>query len=275
MCDFEGDEVIDEICDAADAYVMLAATDANRFRFEDEVCQGCGKAINDVFDGGFYAFAEADNWSVCYCDDCWYDWAGRDEEIIPLFQAADEYTSIVLGDKYCDYCNEDLLWHSYTEQAWYARDKDGYIACHCCWRDWARGEWPDDDTDEDGTSCVCAECEIELDGWSHVVTGDNEAYCFECYYEEDAAVNEPPPPKEEVARANEDAAGRARNDRDKAKLRARYKDHCAYHLFHAHHRKHQGCTFAAAGQNRCSRGSHGVPDDFEDAQAELETPARA
>ena len=56
MCDFEGDEVIDEICDAADAYVMLAATDANRFRFEDEVCQGCGKAINDVFDGGFYAF---------------------------------------------------------------------------------------------------------------------------------------------------------------------------------------------------------------------------
>jgi hypothetical protein len=117
---------------------------------------------------------------------------------------------------------------------------------------------------------------------THVTTWTGDSYCMECWNWEGENIRERTAagagahPQDESARG-EDAAGKrraSRNDRDKAKLRASYKDHCAYHLFHAHHRKHQGCTFAGAGQSRCSRGSHNIPDDFEDAQGELETPAR-
>jgi hypothetical protein len=115
---------------------------------------------------------------------------------------------------------------------------------------------------------------------THVTTWTGDSYCMECWNwegenirERTAAGARRAPPGRVGARRRR-GRQEARNDRDKAKLRASYKDHCAYHLFHAHHRKHQGCTFAGAGQSRCSRGSHNIPDDFEDAQGELETPAR-
>jgi hypothetical protein len=275
MGDFIEDDVVGELRDVLDAYVKVESWVADRSRMMGEVCQECNEEIEELLEGGESIVADGlgRDWSSCYCYGCWSDWAAGEADFKPLFQPAGAYAEHIQGVKYCDYCDEHLRTHAIlaiSDDTWWAYDEDGYVACHVCWQDWAR--YGDDD-EEDST--WCAGCETQLDGWPHVDDGYGTTYCMECWDEE---YEEPAPKRAHVGEASargDDAAGRARNERDKAKLRARYKGHCAYHLFHAHHRKHQGCTFAVAGQDRCARGSHGVPDDFEDAQAELETPARA
>ena len=276
--EFVEDDAIGQVQDVCDAYVQLTRAQADRSRMEGEVCKECGEEVEDIFDNGEPVVTDdPTEWSVCWCYGCWSDWAAGEAAFIPLFQPASGYTNH-MGIEYCDYCDESLTSHAYTDEAWFAYDEDGNVACHQCWVDWAT----DCNTCEECE--VCEVCEVQLDGWPKVTDGDGTVYCTDCWFWEDEVANEPtattsePAAKEarvgDASKRSDDAAGRARNERDKAKLRARYKSHCAYHLFHAHHRKHQGCTFAAAGQDHCSRGSHGIPDDFEDAQAELETPAR-
>ena len=257
---FFDDDPICQVREMWGAWMLLNGTLADRYRYnyQDEVCQECGEDVEDVFSNGGEIVVDDElglPWTKCYCYDCWSE--GCDDWFIPLFHGDDQAYM-------CDYCADDA--------AWFAEDEDGYTACSACWSGWA-SEWSHDEEDE---GVWCAWCETEVDeGVDAYVTDPNgDTYCMECWCWEDNGTPEPPA-KVARARHDEDAKGKARNDRDKAALRARYKDHCAYHLFHAHHRKHQGCTFAAAGQNCCSRGSHGIPDDFEDAQGELETPARA
>ena len=285
MAEFFEDDVIGQVRELWGAWMLLDGThqraDLYRCNFQDEVCHECGQDVEDAFADGLGVVVDGCEWDECYCLDCWSEWFSDAPEFIPLFQTLPNPMACLT----CDYCNEAIAYghEDYAERTWFADDEDGYTACHECWSDWANQWSQDNDTDEDTSSyddgaydgAWCAWCETEVAGVIPYVTNPfGDAYCMACWYWEDEGTHEPPA-KVARARHDEDAAGKARNDRDKAKLRARHKDHCAYHLFHAHHRKHQGCTFAAAGQNRCARGSHGIPDDFEDTQGELETLSRA
>ena len=289
MSEFFEDDVIGQVREMWGAWMLVGSAHqlADRYRcyFQDVVCHECGLEGEDAFANHLGVVVDDCDWDECYCAHCWLEWASDAPEFIPLFQTPPNPMARLT----CDYCNEAIDYgheSGYADREWYAGDADGYTACHECWSRWADyiSQHVDSDTDDDasydsyvgaGEATWCAWCETEVAGIDPYVTNPNgDAYCMECWNWEDEGTHEPPA-KVARARHDEDAAGKARNDRDKAKLRARHKDYCAYHLFHAHHRKHQGCTFAAAGQNRCSRGSHGIPDDFEDAQGELETPARA
>jgi len=282
VSEFSRDDVIGQVREMWDAWMLLNRTEADRYRcdYQDEVCQECGQDVEDVFYNGEEVVVDGWDWDECYCYDCWSEWYSDAPEFIPLFHST-HYC------QQCDHCDfHGMDDYMLCKVPWFARGEDGYNACHGCWSRWADyiSQHVDSDTDDDasydsyvgaGEATWCAWCETEVAGIDPYVTNPNgDAYCMECWNWEDEGTHEPPA-KVARARHDEDAAGKARNDRDKAKLRARHKDYCAYHLFHAHHRKHQGCTFAAAGQNRCSRGLHGIPDDFEDTQGELETPSRA
>ena len=281
MSQFFKDDVIEQLHDMWGAWLAVDRWGASRYDFEEESCYECGDPVEDILHNGNSVVLDDgyDGWNVCYCEECFHNWAEYEDDFIPLFRPATDGSSSFC----CDHCDEDLN----DQHTWHAYDEDGCVYCHTCWLEWdGWSQEGDTDEDSDDTDVYCHEC-----GWNcslgdnpyvtHVI--DERIQCLPCYHAEaeDQAAAQAREPPTRMARTgggaanDDDAISKARNDRDKAKLRARYKDYCAYHLFHAHHRKHQGCSFAAAGQNRCSRGLHGIPDDFEDAQGELETPVRA
>ena len=281
MSRFIENGVIEKLRDMWGAWMVVNRYRASRYDLEEEVCYECGDPIEDIIDNGGTVVVDHEEYDECYCEECFQNWAEDGDEYIPLFKPAVDAPTWLRCD-HCDECLHDRDPDAYAP--WHAYDEDGDVYCHMCWLEWD-GWSQDGDTDEDSdddTDVYCEECGYNCSNADYpYVTNLGEIRCIDCFHAVQEAARAKSAQRAKVARTgggaagNDDAISKARNDRDKAKLRARYKDYCAHHLFHAHHRKHQGCSFAAAGQNRCSRGSHGIPDDFEDAQGELETPARA
>ena len=90
MSDFIENDVVGELHDLLDAYVVVDRCEADRSRMMGEVCQECDEEIEEILDDGYEVVADGlgDDWSKCYCFGCWSNWAATEAEFKPLFQPA-------------------------------------------------------------------------------------------------------------------------------------------------------------------------------------------